>query len=261
MDAVRLEQEATLMSASDQPAVKTPSRRALLAGAVGGLGALAAGAIGRASPVRAAPGDAVTVDGNFTGAGTTRITTTGTSGIRGDSSSTSADAVSGVATAATGPAWGVRGQSSSVSGRGVVGEAGASTGSTIGVLGQSGSTTGTGVQGHAYALSGATIGVRGQADSPAGVGVHASGAGFALQTAGRLKLSTSGIATIGVGVTSRVVTPGVAIGSSSFVLLTPRVSIGTRSLWFTIDTVNDRFTIHMSSSKTTKTPVAWLLVG
>jgi hypothetical protein len=47
------------MTATRQPETKSPSRRALLAGALGGLGALAAGAIGRASPVHAADGDPV----------------------------------------------------------------------------------------------------------------------------------------------------------------------------------------------------------
>jgi hypothetical protein len=44
---------------------KSPSRRALLAGVLGGLGAWAAGAIGRASPVRA-EGEAIVVGGEYT---------------------------------------------------------------------------------------------------------------------------------------------------------------------------------------------------
>ena len=47
------------MTASTQPESKSPSRRALLAGALGGLGAWAASAIGRASPVDAAAGDPI----------------------------------------------------------------------------------------------------------------------------------------------------------------------------------------------------------
>ena len=44
------------MTAIVQPETKSPTRRALLTGALGGLGALAAGAIGRTSPVRGADG-------------------------------------------------------------------------------------------------------------------------------------------------------------------------------------------------------------
>jgi hypothetical protein len=45
------------MTATIQPESKSPSRRAVLAGALGGIGAWAASAIGRASPVRAAGDD------------------------------------------------------------------------------------------------------------------------------------------------------------------------------------------------------------
>ena len=53
------------MTASIQPEPKSPSRRALLAGALGGIGALAATVIGRASPVRGADGEPVVVGGEY----------------------------------------------------------------------------------------------------------------------------------------------------------------------------------------------------
>ena len=55
-------------------ATKSSSRRALLAGALGGIGAVAAGAMAKVSPVQAANGDAVTVGGTFTATSTTSIT-------------------------------------------------------------------------------------------------------------------------------------------------------------------------------------------
>jgi hypothetical protein len=61
------------MTASLQPESKSPSRRALLAGALGGLGAWAASAIGRTGAVRGANGDVVTVGGSFTGTFQTQI--------------------------------------------------------------------------------------------------------------------------------------------------------------------------------------------
>jgi hypothetical protein len=69
------------------------------------------------------------------------------------------------------------------------------------------------------------------------------------------------VATLTAGSTSKTITPGVDITSSSFVLLTPKVNIGSRALWFTTDATNNRFTIHMSSSRPSGTAVAWLLLG
>jgi hypothetical protein len=52
------------VTSSIQTESKTPSRRALLAAALGGIGAWAAGAIGRASPVKA-EGQTVVVGGEY----------------------------------------------------------------------------------------------------------------------------------------------------------------------------------------------------
>jgi hypothetical protein len=250
------------MTASVQPEAKSPSRRALLAGALGSVGALAASAIGRANPVRAATGDPVTVDGSFSGSGSTHITTTGSSGFSGTSSNTSADAVVGNATAASGNAWGVYGVSASTSGIGVRGTAYASSGTTYGVYGENGSSSGTAVRGTAFAPSGATYGVYGHSSSPAGVGVYATNlGGVAFQTAGRTKLSTSGVARISAGSTSKTITPGVNVTANSFVLLTPKANLGTRALWFTTNATADTFAIHISSSRSSATKVAWLLLG
>jgi hypothetical protein len=51
------------------------------------------------------------------------------------------------------------------------------------------------------------------------------------------------------------------VTSSSFVLLTPKTNIGSRALWFTTDPAGNKFTIHMSSSRSSGTRVAWLLLG
>jgi hypothetical protein len=226
------------MTATVQPESQSPSRRALLAGAIGGLGALAASAIGRANPVQAATGDPVTVDGSFTGSGITQITTSGNSGFYGISSSVGADAVRGHASASTGAAWGVTGSTESTDG-------------------------GRGVSGSAIAGSGDGVGVYGQSNSHAGVGVFATNfiGGVALKADGRTKLSTSGVATISAGSASKTITPGVNVTSGSFVLLTPKVKLGGRDLWFTTDASGNKFTIHMSSSRSSGTKVAWLLLG
>jgi len=234
----------------------TKSRRALLAGALGGLGAVAAAAVGRVSPVRAANGDTVTVGNSFNGTANTTISTTSASAWIGNSSATGADALLGNATALTGSAWGVRGISQSATGSGVVGQAASTTGSNYGVQGSSSSHSGIGM----FGTSPGT-GVRGESFG-AGTGVVASNLdGVALRATGRLKFSTSGVATINGGATSRTITPGVDINPSSFVLLTPKANIGTRALWFTTDGPNEHFTIHMSPSRGVATKVAWLLVG
>jgi hypothetical protein len=277
------------MTASIQPESKTPSRRALLAGALGGLGALAASAIGRASPVRAAPGDPVLVDGTHSGTGTTQITSTGSPafgatsltagadailgsanavtgggiGVTGETSSVAGTGVYGLAAAVSGTTYGVVGQNNSSSGLGVAGSANAVSGANVGVQGRSLSTSGTGVLGNAQAVSGTTYGVQGRSASAAGVGLYGtnSAGGLALRAAGRAKFNTSGVATISAGSTSKTITPGVNVTTSSFVLLTPKTNIGSRALWFTTDASGNKFTIHMSSSRSSGTKVAWLLLG
>src|SRR3954468_20993965 len=93
------------MTPAALPGSKSPSRRSVLAGALGAVVGLAATAIGRASPVEAANGDTVKVSGAFTGSGTTEITTTGAANA----------AIWGNATATGGTAVGVRGDTSSPS--------------------------------------------------------------------------------------------------------------------------------------------------
>lgn len=62
------------------------SRRAILASALGGLGAVVAAKLASPVGVNAAPGDAVLVDASHTGAGTTSVTSTTTgAAIAGDS--------------------------------------------------------------------------------------------------------------------------------------------------------------------------------
>jgi hypothetical protein len=210
------------MTAAVQPEKKSPSRRALLTGALGGLGALAASAIGRASPARAANGETVLVGGAYSATGITSIDTIDQTAFFGLSANTNALAIFGNAYASTGQATGVAGTSNASAGRGVFG----------------------------------------MNNRPSGVGVYATNStGLALKAVGRTKLSTSGVTTITAGHASKVITPGVNVTSSSFVLLTPKANIGSRALWFTTDASGNKFTIHMSSSRSSGTLVAWLLLG
>jgi len=138
---------------AEHPAAESRSRRAMLIGALGGIGAVIAGAVGRASPARA-EGEAMVVGGDYNDATSATILTNSTNtatvflaqstangvGVYGYSStniavkgeSGSSIGVDGISTSSSGV------QGLSTSGRGVVG----SSSSGFGVYGQSGSTTG-----------------------------------------------------------------------------------------------------------------------
>jgi hypothetical protein len=100
-------------------------------------------------------------------------------------------------------------------------------------------------------------------EASTGVGMYCSSVcGISLATSGRVRLSkVSGIATIGAGRKTVTVTPGVDVSSGSFVLLTPRANVGSRAVWFTVDPAANTFTIRMSGTRTSGTPVAWLLLS
>lgn len=213
---------------------QSKSRRALLAGALGGLGAWAASAVGRASRVRAADGETVLVGGEYQSSSVTKISNLSNNGV----------VLEGISSSGTG----VVGVSSSFYGVQAI----SNTGSGVGAF----STSGVGV----YGASQSHRGVWGFSD--AGTGLFGScSTGLALRAEGRIKFSTSGVVTIPAGSSSRTVTPGVNVTSGSFVLLTPKVNIGSRALWFTTNATTDKFTIRMNSPRSSGTKVAWLLVG
>lgn len=261
-----------------------PTRRALLAGAVGGIGAWAMGAIGRSSPVSAANGDIMHVGDTLTGTtGTTlnltsgsggalKGTNTGTgvgvwgvsslgSGIRGEGGDAGVLGIGPTGVYGSGSNRGLFGQ-----GQGDYGAVGVSIVNNTGVLGLSGSAESipaskpnTGVFGHAAQAS-SSRGVWGS--SPAGAGLYGeSDSGFGLEVVGRATFSTSGVATISAGNDRVTVTPGVNVTASSFVLLTPKISVGGRDIWFTQDTAANTFTIRMSSSRPSATRIAWLFLS
>jgi hypothetical protein len=165
-----------------QSETNSPSRRALLAGALGGIGAWAAGAIGRASPVQATDGQALVVGQSNTTAAVTVLQNTSTNAHL-------------LFATTTGGGGALIGQSSV--GRGVEGD---NFGSQAGVLGSS--IHGTGVLGYggqvAIPAAKADTAVYGLADrnssstgvwgnSPAGHGVHGqSASGWAGYFEGRI---------------------------------------------------------------------------
>ena len=229
------------MDDGQQPELATPnaearrSRRALLAGMLGGLGAWAAASVGRADPVAAIDGSTVVVGGEYGGSSVTAINVAGDSdairgssegggsGLRGLSSTGfgvfgSSQSGHGVAGQSSSGA-GVRGQSASgtgVDGRttsasmadpGVYGEGVAGYGvwatsaSNNGVYGHTGGANGEvgGVYGSATSATGPTKGVLGVINSPDGIGVE----GYANIASGApagvygLAKSPTGVGTVG----------------------------------------------------------------
>jgi hypothetical protein len=184
------------MTAIQQPESPAPSRRALLAGALGGLGAIVAGALGRPTATRAADGgnallgtpNTSTIETSFQNNDSLENALAGYHGNNGIGvygHSVSGAGVHGDADSGNG-VWG-----SSTSASGVYGTSvstvlpaifGRSAGGNTGVMGSSGGVPGpkakTGVFGYANQDSG-SVGVWGE--SPAGFGVYGktTGTGFA----------------------------------------------------------------------------------
>jgi len=117
-------------------------------------------------------------------------------------------------------------------------------------------------------------GIYAQTNSSMAVGAYAStgtalfGAcsdptGYSLNTeGGRIFFEdVSGVATIPAGTKSVIVSLVVDIDASAFVLLTPGVNVGGRSLWCTIDAVANSITIRMSSTRSSATKIGWLLLS
>jgi hypothetical protein len=200
------------------------SRRALLAGALGGVAALAANAIGRPLEVRAAD------NGNFVLGNTNNATqltyllnNTDSDTVLGIQSTTGGLAISGVSNTndgvvgtSQGAGNGVFGTSSTgvgVKGVGAFGVHGSNSANGVGVVGLG--AGGTGVWGQ----SASGIGTYGQSDSGTAVSAWATadgtalkavrtapnGSGWALDVMGRMKLSRSTSTSVAVGSATKVV--------------------------------------------------------
>jgi len=232
------------------------SRRALLFGGLAAAAAVVADAVARARPAFAADGDPVLLG----------ATTTGTLSTTVESTVVESDALVGLASG-SGSA-GVAGRSTATTGEtaGVVGEAMSATGLHHGVLGRTSSTSGRGVTGRALADTGTAIGVIGVADSPQGIGVAAVGAdgdGVAFQALGRVRFSTSGIATVAKGSKQVLVNPGIPVTAASRIICTLESNPGgtTTVQRVSKNTSADVFTIILTAKATVATKVGWFLIS
>jgi hypothetical protein len=202
------------------------TRRAIIGAGLGAVLATAASAIGRATPVRATDGDAVTVgDSTLTATHTTKITNSSNGNAVFSGESTSGVGLRGKSGSSNG-VLGLSDTSNAVYGSSgalaLAAVQGQSTGNSAGVLGWSGTgvpptpTPETGVYG--FATQGAfSVGVRGQGSgfgvigSSAVIGVHgSSGAGKAVEGISSTGAGVEGNSTSGTGVS--------AISQSGFAL-------------------------------------------
>ena len=158
------------------------TRRAFLAGAVGGIGAWAAGAVKGAAPVSATDGQPIIQSADNAGSGSTVVRSSGSTALQG------------VSDANSGTNYGVRGRTNSPDGAGVYGVAGGSD--AMGVSGVATGASGIGVRGESfwhmgvhgtsdrgwgvYGRSILGIGVRGTSDST-GVYGYTGGTGTAVK--------------------------------------------------------------------------------
>jgi hypothetical protein len=275
------------------------SRRAVLAAALGGLGAIVASRFIAPEAVTAADGDAVTVGSARTGTTETSITTSGSAnaiagisdtgtGLRGSSTSTVP-----VDSNAPGNATGVIGTSGAITNiAGNTGETGVygfsnTTPASNGIWGDSLQGTGvygtgdTGVYGSGYwgVYGIGRIGVMGDGmttdtgvygfagdtippDPPAGVGVQAT-AGSVLQTAlrvtGKVKFSRSGRIAIAAGGSSKKVSMP-GVTTSSYIIAT----LQTRRTGVYVASVvpaTGYFTIYLNKSVSSSTYVGYLVIN
>lgn len=202
------------------------TRRALLAGSLGALGAYFAQAFGQPRSVRATDGDVIHVGDELTATSVTKITNTA-----------NADPVF----------W-----AESSSGVAVVAKSSGHDGIQSHSLGSSGVTGttngGRGLYGIAFDANGT------------GVRAEAPGGGTALQVAGRAKFSTSGRLTFGAGQSS-IFKTGVPVGGLSLVLAvlqTNRPGIYVRAVVPYPST--DSFRIYLNAAVPGTTHVAWFVL-
>ena len=276
----------------------TRSRRALLFGAIGGLSALVAHALGRPSPLVAGGGSVqlgttnmssstTTVQNNtaghgFVGAGLT----SGVSGIGSPGPGVSGSSVHGLLSSqlpqrvgvhGIGDRVGVQGRSPDRVGvLGIAGGAGPASmppnvgaygwstaeggGVSMGLLGRSTAQNGYGV----FGTSDTGTGVVGFTDDGTAVSatVSGGGSGRALVVSGRAKFSTSGITTVSAGNDKKIVDPGIPLSASSKVLATvmgnPGGSIVLKRV--VVDAAADTFTIVLTGAAANSVPVAWFVL-
>jgi hypothetical protein len=275
----------------------TRSRREVLAGAAGAVGAFLATSLVRTTPAHAGTdgdlvldalngGESTTVLANKDGEGFSLFEVDSNMGTGITSNCFAGSAPAMIATSAHGE--GLYAQTGSTAGTsagsttsGVHGVSdglffgalyGENVGGGVGVRGDSLTGFGkgvvgsgsTGVRGQGTGSGG--IGLDGVGGSGGGVGVLAEapgdGSGLALDAVGPAKFSLSGLVNIAAGATSKAIT-GLSLRTGSLVLATPQNNAGVSVAYAVPDITGSKITIHLDGAvpagKTAK--IAWFIVN
>lgn len=221
------------------------SRRALLAGSIGALAALAAQAIGRPDLASADDGDAVRLGQQNTQTGTF------TELRRSDNKSR---------IALIGPTYGVTASTDVSGGTGLDGFSGG-THDTIGVKGRTnGHYSQTAVDADARTGNGEGYAVRARTKNGIGVYAEATG-GVAIRAKGRTEFSRSGKVTFSKGQASRTI-KGNTIFADSLVVATIQGDVsGTWVRGVTVSTSKGQFTIRLNKAAPKQLKVGWFIVN
>jgi hypothetical protein len=220
------------------------SRRALLAGSLGALAALAAQAIGRPLPASAAGNGQAMILGS-----------TNSCGTQGTTISNLQTADAEFASGKTG-IWGA---SPSTDGFGVQGYVSGNQG--VGVKGfTSGHYSQVAVDGDARGGNGEGIAVRARTKN--GVGVYASAVGgYAIQAKGLTVFSRSGKVSFAAGQSARTIT-GFPIIPDTLVVATIQGDVaGTWVRGVTLNEAGDTFTIRLNKAAPKALKVGWFIVN
>lgn len=222
------------------------SRRALLAGSIGALAALAAQAIGRADIASAANGDPVLV-----GKDNLQTEYQWTTIARSDQDTRVAFAT---------PTDGLVGTTFVNNGSGVVGVVGSGQGS-VGVAALTrGHHSQVAVEADCREGNGEGIAVRARTKN--GIGVYASApGGYAIQAVGRTVFSRSGKVTFSKGQATRTVT-GNSLTADSLIVATIQGDVsGTWVRGVSINTSTGKFTIRLNKAAPKQLKVGWFIVN
>ena len=246
------------------------TRRALLAGGLGGLVAFVAAAVGRPLDVRAGSDGDVVLGAVNAATSTTVVQNTTTAVAAFKAACLDADGVVGYSNADTksgvygftdnGGGYGVFGRSQDSGMTGSLGsaEAGVRGDGRVGVVGMGDAATGgaVGVWGMAYPRNDSCIAGVFQAMDPK--------VGYALRAVGRVKLdNAAGVVTIAAGSRSKWVRPGIDLASTSAVVATLLGSAGrtTTVHRVVVSAKENRFRIYLTARATRSVRVAWHVFG
>jgi hypothetical protein len=254
------------------------TRRAVLAASAAAVAATVAQALGRPSQALAG------VDGDVVlGTSNSAATPTSISNMaNGNTVFQASSSASGIGVGGFSNTWrGVAGESGSdvgvfgysSTGTGVVGQADNTSFATKAKTGVYGKATldanSRAIWGTAYAGRGvfgeatSGLGVRGFAQSGVGLSGEAT-TGYALRTTGRVRFDQSaGSATIAAGTSTKIVTPGVDLTSTSTVVATLNGDPGSAAAvkWVGINTTANTFTIYLTANAGVSVKVSWLVLG